>query len=580
MSQRDVARVFVAVCCLWPLILSADNGRAVSGAQRIDPPRRLKHVEPTYPDDARRARVQGQVVVRATIGPDGKVSSARVLRSVPALDQAALEAVRQWEYAPTIVDGVATSVTATVIVNFELSRPPDDGAPGAAATGQATSQSPGAVASSGPNAEAWHGVVDQALQLKAEGKLPEAAARLEKYVAGNPGAWPPYVTLALILREQGRLDAAADVLRKARTLTSGLPPMHALQFAQYLVEQVTESPKITRANAGRLLDEARAVLDELIESRQEVRMAMMAKSLALKVQAERVEQSSERRKTLLAESDRLFEEARFVNADGSAIAKTVHDEWRDVQSMAFVGADDGKSREAVSIIEEFVAKHPDFAPAHLALGRHYEGLARAITDRGAKSVETRTRHLELAGKHFRRAADLATEPDAIFALWGLIDTLKAGNLNRPAEAEALARSAVAKYPHEPSLVMQLLEILLPSAQIAAADGALRRAREAVPPTAEARVAFGMVLWERVSRSPQPLPRETSQALLAEAITALDGALTLKPDDVNGTLYKGIVLRLQAERVEQDPARAKALLVEADRLRERAEKLQKRENVKP
>jgi len=59
-----------------------------------------------YPSIAQSARVQGVVIVEATIGPDGKVSDARVLRSIPLLDQAALDAVRQWVFTPTLLNGV------------------------------------------------------------------------------------------------------------------------------------------------------------------------------------------------------------------------------------------------------------------------------------------------------------------------------------------------------------------------------------------------------------------------------------------------------------------------------------------
>jgi periplasmic protein TonB len=77
-------------------------------------------VNPVYPSIAQSARVQGVVIVEATIGPDGKVSDARVLRSIPLLDQAALDAVRQWVFTPTLLNGVPVPVIMTVTVNFTL----------------------------------------------------------------------------------------------------------------------------------------------------------------------------------------------------------------------------------------------------------------------------------------------------------------------------------------------------------------------------------------------------------------------------------------------------------------------------
>jgi protein TonB len=86
----------------------------------IKAPTKIKHVAPIYPSIAQSARVQGVVIVEATIGPDGKVKDAKVLRSIPLLDQAALDAVRQWEFTPTLLNGVPVPVIMTVTVNFTL----------------------------------------------------------------------------------------------------------------------------------------------------------------------------------------------------------------------------------------------------------------------------------------------------------------------------------------------------------------------------------------------------------------------------------------------------------------------------
>ena len=86
---------------------------------QIMPPRKIKDVQPVYPAIAQSARVSGAVTIEATIGPDGKVTDAKVVRSVPLLDQAALDAVRQWEYLPTLLNGVPVPVVITVTVNFK-----------------------------------------------------------------------------------------------------------------------------------------------------------------------------------------------------------------------------------------------------------------------------------------------------------------------------------------------------------------------------------------------------------------------------------------------------------------------------
>ena len=86
----------------------------------IKDPKKIKDVQPVYPPIAQSARVQGIVIIEATIGKDGSVKDAKVLRSVPLLDQAALDAVRQWKFTPTLLNGVPVAVIMTVTVNFTL----------------------------------------------------------------------------------------------------------------------------------------------------------------------------------------------------------------------------------------------------------------------------------------------------------------------------------------------------------------------------------------------------------------------------------------------------------------------------
>ena len=87
----------------------------------IPEPRKLRNVNPVYPPEAIQARVQGVVVLECTISPTGQVVKTRVLRSIPLLSEAAVAAVRQWEYTPTLLNGVAVPVIMTVTVNFKLS---------------------------------------------------------------------------------------------------------------------------------------------------------------------------------------------------------------------------------------------------------------------------------------------------------------------------------------------------------------------------------------------------------------------------------------------------------------------------
>ena len=83
-------------------------------------PVKIHDAAPLYPAIAQSARVQGVVIIQATIGVDGQVIDASVLRSVPLLDEAALAAVRQWRYTPTRLNGAPVAVVMTVTVNFTL----------------------------------------------------------------------------------------------------------------------------------------------------------------------------------------------------------------------------------------------------------------------------------------------------------------------------------------------------------------------------------------------------------------------------------------------------------------------------
>lgn len=81
---------------------------------------KVRNVNPVYPQEALDAKIQGVVIMEARIERDGTVSRARVLKSIPELDDAAVEAVRQWEFTPTLLNGAPVPVMMTVTVNFTL----------------------------------------------------------------------------------------------------------------------------------------------------------------------------------------------------------------------------------------------------------------------------------------------------------------------------------------------------------------------------------------------------------------------------------------------------------------------------
>lgn len=90
----------------------------VGGSIKV--PARVKEVAPVYPEKARRSRIQGIVILDITVEPDGAVTNVKVLRSIPDLSDAAIEAVKQWRYAPTLVDGKAIPIRMAVSLNFTI----------------------------------------------------------------------------------------------------------------------------------------------------------------------------------------------------------------------------------------------------------------------------------------------------------------------------------------------------------------------------------------------------------------------------------------------------------------------------
>ena len=88
---------------------------------KIQPPKLIHRVEPTYPPMAVNAHLQGMVILEAIVDEKGVVAEVKVLRSVnPLLDREALNAVRQWRYEPVILNGTAVKFVLSVSLSFSL----------------------------------------------------------------------------------------------------------------------------------------------------------------------------------------------------------------------------------------------------------------------------------------------------------------------------------------------------------------------------------------------------------------------------------------------------------------------------
>src|SRR5688572_20926299 len=113
-------RIAKSALCLYLLAVSAVGVvSTVVGSAQVGGvlPNKITHVEPTYPPAALAQRVEGFVMIAITVGTDGRVTDAQILQSIPLLDQAALAAVRQWQYDPR---SLTRPVVARVMVPFRL----------------------------------------------------------------------------------------------------------------------------------------------------------------------------------------------------------------------------------------------------------------------------------------------------------------------------------------------------------------------------------------------------------------------------------------------------------------------------
>jgi TonB family protein len=120
------AAVVVALALAVGLPLRAQETKEPplqAGSEGVPVPKRTKTVPPTYPPEAQAAGIRGIVILELVVDPQGKVESVNVIRSVAGLDDAAVDAAKQWEYEITKVNGKPVSVKLTVPITFAMRLP-------------------------------------------------------------------------------------------------------------------------------------------------------------------------------------------------------------------------------------------------------------------------------------------------------------------------------------------------------------------------------------------------------------------------------------------------------------------------
>ena len=97
-----------------------EKEKVVRARGDIKPPKVIKKVEPEYPEESRKEGIDGVVILESTTDKYGVVQEVKVLRSIPTLDKAAIDALKQWIFEPMVIDGEPVGVIFTVTIQFKL----------------------------------------------------------------------------------------------------------------------------------------------------------------------------------------------------------------------------------------------------------------------------------------------------------------------------------------------------------------------------------------------------------------------------------------------------------------------------
>jgi TonB family protein len=132
----------------WAFPQETTSPRDVSSTQMAD--QIVKKIAPVYPAEARRAHIQGTVVLKVEISKSGDVEQIQLVSGHPMLAPAAIDSVKQWKYKPYLLNGEPVDVETRVTVNFTLAdTPPAEGVVGDAPGGSLTGE-PGGITSNAP----------------------------------------------------------------------------------------------------------------------------------------------------------------------------------------------------------------------------------------------------------------------------------------------------------------------------------------------------------------------------------------------------------------------------------------------
>jgi protein TonB len=116
-NEKALAGIMSATAVSYPKVARAETLKISQG---VSQGLLIKRVQPTYPPQAIRNRVQGAVQLQASIGRSGDITGVKTLSGDPSLTRAAVDAVKQWKYKPYYLNGEPVSIETQITVNFRL----------------------------------------------------------------------------------------------------------------------------------------------------------------------------------------------------------------------------------------------------------------------------------------------------------------------------------------------------------------------------------------------------------------------------------------------------------------------------
>lgn len=305
-----------------------------------------------------------------------------------------------------------------------------------------------------------------------------------------------------------------------------------------------------------------------------------------------------------------FKVAQISLVVGLAVSLTACSQFQELKAKKlFKDANTAYSRqdyrEAAATYEEVLASDPNLTTAYFYLGNSYDNLYKPSRMGEAENDA----YLDKAIDNYKKAADKETDPQLRqLALEYLVAAYGPDKKNDPGQAEPIVQQMIQLDPNEPANYFVLAKIYEDSGLYDDAESTLLKAKEVRPDDAsvylqlagyynrqgqfdqtiealqqrakiepdnpEAYYTIATYYWEKAYRDFN-LDEDTKREYVMAGLDAVNKALEIKDDYSEAMVYKNILLRLQAN-MEKDQDKIKALIAEADELRDRAEELRKAE----